>query len=149
MRIVVGLIVIGLAYLIFWPVAVEPVVWDGPEAPGFTGEFAENRALDQLELVMLPDDEEGPEDIAVLPDGTIYTTALSGALYRIDGETPVKVDDLGGRPLGLQAGPDGALYIADSFRGLMRWSGPGTARQVSAAWPCRSRCPSVPKRRIG
>ena len=126
MRIVIGLIIIGLAYLIFWPVEVDPVAWDAPEGPGFTGDFVENRALDQLELITLPDGEEGPEDIAILPDGAIYTTTLSGALMRIDGDTPIKVDDLGGRPLGLQAVPDGALYIADSFRGLMRWTGPGT-----------------------
>ncbi|WP_271950458.1 SMP-30/gluconolactonase/LRE family protein [Ruegeria faecimaris] len=126
MRIVIGLALVGLAYLIFWPVDVDPVAWEPPEAPGFTGAFAENNALDSLELVSLPDGEEGPEDIAIMPDGTIYTTSISGTLYRIDGDSPVKIDDLGGRPLGLQAGPDGALYIADSYRGLMRWTGPGT-----------------------
>ncbi|WP_170770022.1 SMP-30/gluconolactonase/LRE family protein [Ruegeria lacuscaerulensis] len=126
MRIAIGLILIGLAYLLFWPVAVEPVVWDAPKAPGFTGEFAENNALDRLELISLPDGEEGPEDIADLPDGTVFTTTQSGALYRIDQDAPQKVDDLGGRPLGLKAGPDGALYISDSYRGLMRWTGPGS-----------------------
>jgi sugar lactone lactonase YvrE len=126
MRIVFGLILLGLAYLIFWPVDVDPVAWEPPKAPGFSGAFAENNALDQLTLIRLPDDEEGPEDLALMADGTIYTTSLSGALYRIDGNGPEKVDDLGGRPLGLKAGPDGALYIADSFRGLMRWTGPGT-----------------------
>lgn len=61
-----------------------------------------------------------------MPDGTVYTTDLDGNLYRIDGDQPELVEALGGRPLGLKAGPDGALYIADSFRGIMRWSGPGT-----------------------
>ncbi len=126
MRIVFGLILIGLAYLVFWPVDVDPVAWEPPKAPEFSGEFAENNALDKLELINLPEDAEGSEDLAITADGAIYTTALSGALYRIDGNTPEKVDDLGGRPLGLKAGPDGALYIADSFRGLMRWTAPGT-----------------------
>ncbi len=130
MRILLGLIVIGLAYLVFWPVDVDPVASELPEAPGFAGEFFTNNALDSLELVTLPEGEEGPEDIAVGPDGAIYTTSLSGTLYRIDGETPIKVDELGGRPLGLQVGPDGALYIADSYRGLMRWTGPGTLEIV-------------------
>lgn len=132
MRIVLGLLIVGLAYLVFWPVPVQPVAWTPPEALGFTGDFAENNALDKLELVSLPDGEIGPEDIAILPDGSVYTTALSGALYRIDGQAPVKIDDLGGRPLGLKAGPDGALYIADSFRGIMRWTGPGTLETVVA-----------------
>ncbi|WP_170416618.1 SMP-30/gluconolactonase/LRE family protein [Ruegeria atlantica] len=130
MRIVLGLLIAGLAYLVFWPIPVQPVAWTPPEAPGFAGDFAENNALDLLKLVSLPDGEIGPEDIAILPDGSAYTTSLSGALYRIDGEAPVKVDDFGGRPLGLTAAPDGALYIADSFQGIMRWTGPGTLEPV-------------------
>ncbi|WP_170426656.1 SMP-30/gluconolactonase/LRE family protein [Ruegeria arenilitoris] len=126
MRIVLGLLIVGLAYLVFWPVPVQPVVWNPPKAPGFTGEFAENNALDGLELISLPGGQIGPEDFAITPDGTVYTTSLSGALYRIDGAELVRIDDLGGRPLGLKAGPDGSLYIADSYRGVMRWSGPGT-----------------------
>ncbi|WP_171125633.1 MULTISPECIES: SMP-30/gluconolactonase/LRE family protein [unclassified Ruegeria] len=132
MRVLLGLILIGLAYLIFWPVEVEPVAWEPPQAPEFAGEFAENNALDQLELIAFPDDEVGPEDIAVLPDGTAYTTTASGALFRIDSEAPIKVDELGGRPLGLKAGPDGALYIADSFRGLRRWNGPGSLELLTS-----------------
>lgn len=126
MRYLLGLVVIGLAYLVFWPVPVDPVAHRMPDPPGFTGDFAENRHLDKLQLITLPDAEIGPEDVAVLPDGSVYTTSLSGILYRIDGDQPVEVDRLQGRPLGLRAGPDGALYIADSFRGLMRWTGPGT-----------------------
>lgn len=126
MRYLLGLVVIGLAYLVFWPVPVDPVAHRMPDPPGFTDDFAKNRHLDALQLITLPDAEIGPEDVAVLPDGSVYTTSLSGILYRIDGDQPVEVDRLQGRPLGLRAGPDGALYIADSFRGLMRWTGPGT-----------------------
>ncbi|MEX0316705.1 MAG: SMP-30/gluconolactonase/LRE family protein [Ruegeria sp.] len=130
MRILFILLLAGLGYLLFWPVPVQPVAYDPPEPPGFTGDFAENNALDAAELISLPDGEIGPEDLAVMPDGTIYTTSLSGILYRIDGDRPVEVDRLGGRPLGLRAGPDGALYIADSYRGLMRWTGPGTLESL-------------------
>ena len=126
MRILTVLAVIGLAYLLLWPVPVEPVAYEPPAAPGFTGDFSENHALDRAQLISLPDGEIGPEDLAVMPDGTVYTTSLSGILYRIDGPEPVEVDRLGGRPLGLRAGPDGALYISDSYRGVMRWSGPGS-----------------------
>ncbi len=126
MRYILALVLIGLAYLVFWPVPVDPVAYEPPEPPGFTGDFAENNYLDTAQLISLPAGEIGPEDIAVMPDDAVYTTGQSGALYRIDGDQPAEVDQLGGRPLGLRAGPDGAIYIADSFRGLMRWAGPGT-----------------------
>ncbi|MCB4455289.1 SMP-30/gluconolactonase/LRE family protein [Leisingera sp. McT4-56] len=126
MRIALPLLAAALGYLLFWPVPVDPIAYDPPAAPGFTGPFAENNALDAAQLIHLPAGELGPEDIAQTPDGAVYTTSLSGNLYRIDGDEPVLVDELGGRPLGLKAGPDGALYIADSFRGILRWTGPGT-----------------------
>ena len=125
MRIFLGVLALGLAYLLLWPVPVEPVPDDPPKGPGFTGEFEENTALEGAQKVVLPNGAIGPEDLAVMPDGTVYTTDLDGNLYRIDGDQPEFVEALGGRPLGLKAGPDGALYIADSFRGIMRWSGPG------------------------
>ena len=61
-----------------------------------------------------------------MPDGRVFTTDDAGMLYRIDGAVPEPIEDLGGRPLGLKAGADGALYIADSYRGILRWQGPGT-----------------------
>ena len=126
MRIVLGILLIGLGYLMFWPVPVAPVAYEPPKSLGFTGDYVTNNALDSAQMVTLPEGAIGPEDLAVMPDGTVYTTDLDGVLYRIDGESPKVVDQLGGRPLGLKAGPDGALYIADSFRGILRWSGVGT-----------------------
>lgn len=128
MRVVVVVVVMlfGLAYLLFWPVPVMPVAYDAPEAPGLTGEFEQNNVLAPARLVFLPNRAIGPEDLAVAEDGTIYSADQAGTLYRIDGAEPQVVDQLGGRPLGLNMGPDGALYITDSYRGLMRWTGPGT-----------------------
>ena len=116
---------LGLGYLTLWPVPLTPEVYEPLKAPAFTGDFESNDAMAALELVLLPDAAVGPEDLAVMPDGTVYTTDLAGNLYRIDGEVPELIEDLGGRPLGLKAGPDGALYIADSYRGILRWTGPG------------------------
>lgn len=105
-----------LGYLLFWPVPVAPVAFEPLKTFGFTGEYAPNHALEKAERITLPDGEIGREDLAVMSDGTVYTTDQSGRLYRIDGVAPVMVDQLGGLPLGLKAGPAGALYIADSFR---------------------------------
>lgn len=126
MRVAIILLLIGFGYLLFWPIPVEPVAYDAPKTPGLTGKFAENTGLDAAEFVTLPHGAIGPEDLAVADDGAIYTTDRQGRLYRIDGDVPEVIDQLGGRPLGLDMGPDGALYITDSFRGLMRWTGPGT-----------------------
>lgn len=124
-RFLAAILAVGLGYLTFWPVPVEPEVYEPLKGPGFTGDFQSNDAMAALEKVVLPGGAKGPEDLAVLPDGRIFTTDLAGGLYRIDGPAPVKVEDLGGRPLGLKAGQDGALYIADSFRGILRWTGVG------------------------
>lgn len=121
-----ALLTLALGYLCFWPIPLAPQVYEPLKAPAFSGPFETNDAMAGLEHVLLPDETLGPEDLAVLPDGTIYTTDLAGHLFRIDGAEPEFIEDLGGRPLGLKAGPDGALYIADSYRGILRWSGPGT-----------------------
>ncbi len=126
MRILFLSVLIALGYLLTWPVPVEPEAYAPPEPPSLVGAYAPNRALDAAELVDLPGDAAGPEDLALMTDGTVYTTDHDGVLYRIDGARPVEADRLGGRPLGLKGGADGALYIADSYRGLMRWTGPGT-----------------------
>lgn len=113
--------VLGFGYLLFWPVLLDPVAYRPADNPGFSGAYAPNTLLENAERLRLPEGSEGPEDFAVLSDG-IYTTDLAGGLFRLDGDAFEKVADLGGRPLGLDEGPDGALYIADSFRGLMRWT---------------------------
>lgn len=125
-KILLAAILLGLGYLALWPIPLRPEVYEPLPGPGFTGDFESNTALDALQLVELPEGAVGPEDLAVMPDGRVYTTDLFGKLYRIDGEIPAFIEDLGGRPLGLKVGPDGALYIADSYRGILRWNGPGT-----------------------
>lgn len=117
----VMLAIIGIAYLLLWPVPLEPEKYEPLPDPGLVGPFAPNQQLALAERLYLPDDADGPEDIAVL-DGAIYTADANGGLFRLAGSRFEKVAVLEGRPLGLDEGPDGALYIADSFRGLMRWS---------------------------
>lgn len=125
MRALLILVLIGLGYLLFWPIPLDPRAVDLAKSPGLTGIFASNTALDSAEFITLPGGARGPEDLALGPEGAVYTADQDGGLYRIDGDAPVLVDQLGGRPLGLAGGPDGAIYISDSYRGLMRWTGPG------------------------
>ena len=121
LRIAILPIILGLAYLLLWPVPLEPEKYEPSPNPGLVGKFAPNQQLALAERLYLPDGADGPEDIAVL-DGEIYTTAINGNLFRLSDSNFEKVAELGGRPLGLDEGPDGAIYIADSYRGIMRWS---------------------------
>jgi len=122
MRGLILVLIIGLGYLLFWPVPVQPVAYSPAKDAGLTGDFAQNAALERATFVRLPDGAIGPEDLALGADGAVYSADQAGVLYRIDSDVPQVVADLGGRPLGLDIGPDGALYIADSYRGVMRWT---------------------------
>ena len=60
------------AYLLLWPVPVEPQAWQAPKDPGYIGPFAQNNKLANLDTLSL-DGQQGPEDFALSPDGTIYS----------------------------------------------------------------------------
>lgn len=115
-----GLVVFALAYLLFAPVPVDPVAWSPKPNPGFSGRFAENDRLARVERVPVPG-LTGPEDLAVDPRGTLYTTSHEGFIARRpSGGGFEKWVSTGGRPLGLdwdRAG--GRLVVADAFRGLL------------------------------
>ncbi|MPY31343.1 SMP-30/gluconolactonase/LRE family protein [Streptomyces adustus] len=67
----------------------------------------------------------GPEDVVVDPRGRVLTGVEDGRILRLDGLTgqePARVEVLaetGGRPLGLELLPDGALLVCDAERGLL------------------------------
>ena len=63
-------LLLGLAYLFFWPVPIKPMAWIAPKAPGYQGPHAVNDKLSQLTLFDLHGDE-GPENIAIGPDGKL------------------------------------------------------------------------------
>lgn len=124
MQVLLALVILVAAYLLFWPVQIEPQARALPEPPALVGVLTPNNALGEAELLPLPEGRHGPEDIAVV-DGGIYTTDEGGRLYRLEEDRFAMVEDLGGRPLGLTAGPDGSLLIADSHRGILRRASDG------------------------
>ena len=76
-------------------------------------------SLPAYDLIPLPG--EGPEDVVVGSDGSIYTGLLDGRILGVaptDG-TVREVAKTGGRPLGLEATTNGRLLICDSPKGLL------------------------------
>lgn len=109
-----------LLYLLLWPVPIEPAPWSPPPDPGYTGPFAPNQGLGALERLPLAG-YSGPEDLAVDAKGRLYVATHEGKILRLDprGGSPQVFAETGGRPLGIDMGPDGTLFVADAYRGLL------------------------------
>lgn len=114
------LLILGIGYLLTWPVPIAPVSWSAPKAPGYQGPHAVNDKLTQLNMIDLAG-EEGPEHIALGPDGKLYTTVASGKIIRMnaDGSDQQLFASTGGRVLGFDFDAQGNLIAADAFKGLL------------------------------
>ncbi|AKT40401.1 SMP-30/gluconolactonase/LRE family protein [Chondromyces crocatus] len=110
--------------------SIEPVVWHAPPAPARATQRASQEPLPPLTLLPLPG--SGPEDVVVDAEGWIYTGLGDGRILRVspDGSHIITVANTGGRPLGLEILPDGAVLICDPHRGLLRLDPATRALQV-------------------
>ena len=95
---------------------VKRIVPAAPPLPEPTREFP------QATLIPLPG--HGAEDVVVGADGHLYCGVEGGAIVKIDAVSGAAtvVTNTGGRPLGLEAQPDGQLLVCDAHRGLLRVS---------------------------
>jgi sugar lactone lactonase YvrE len=114
------------AYLLLYPVPIEPVAWrPTPSAPR-TGVLAPNDRLRGVEWVGRGEVPH-PEATAIDAAGRVYTGVQDGRVLRIDPATGAVATfaDTGGRPLGLAFDAEGCLYVADGEKGLLRASPAG------------------------
>ncbi len=120
MRAVLALVAAAAAYLTLWPVAIDPVGWEPPPRPEFVGPLAVNEKLRGAE-VLARDAVEGPEDVAVAPDGRMFVGTHDGKIAEIsvDGSQVTTFAETGGRPLGLAWDTAGNLIVADAIKGLL------------------------------
>lgn len=122
----------GAGYLAAWPVPVEPVAWAAPENPGYAGPHAVNERLAGLQRIEL-NGQEGPEHVALGPDGKVYLTVLSGEILRMqpDGTGLELFAKTGGRVLGFDFDADGNLIAADAMLGLLAIAPDGAVRVLA------------------
>lgn len=121
-----------IAYLLLWPVPIEPVAWQAPKAPALEGPYAINTALAGVDWLG-KGQGEGPEDVAIDSGGKLYVGYVDGRIVRFDanGAHPETLANTGGRPLGLDFDPHGNLIIADGYKGLLSLSPKGTLNVLS------------------
>ena len=116
-----ALLSLALGYLLFWPVPIDPVVWQ----PATNPRTVPNDSLSGVRS--LPDVGPGPESVAIGPDGRLYTGLQDGRVVRMraDGRGVETFVQTGGRPLGMKFDAGGNLIVADAFRGLLSVSPEG------------------------
>ncbi|MBI3283333.1 MAG: SMP-30/gluconolactonase/LRE family protein [Burkholderiales bacterium] len=111
---------LSLAYLLLAPVPVNPVAWQATPFSGYAPPHARNEKLASLRTISIGD-EQGPEHIAIAPDGRLYVAVASGAILRMqpDGSQREVWLNSGGRVLGFAFDAVGNMIAADAMRGLL------------------------------
>jgi sugar lactone lactonase YvrE len=127
LRLLLILIVAALAYLLFFPVPINPGTWTPPVAPTLTGQFQQNDRLAQVQRLNVGEGHK-PEDVAVDSQGRIYAGLEDGRIVQLqpDGTQPKVFANTNGRPLGLAFAPGGNLIVADAIKGLLSIDPAGT-----------------------
>lgn len=127
-RVVVSLIVaLGLSasYLALAPAPIDPARWEPPAPAPLVGPLAPNARLAGAKTLAVGQ-IDGPEDVETDAQGVLHGGTNAGTVVRLRGETVELVANTGGRPLGLDFAPSGALIVADAIKGLLSISPEGT-----------------------
>jgi sugar lactone lactonase YvrE len=109
------------AWLTLAPVPADPVAWQAPPNPGYTGAYAANTRLAALSTIDLLDGATGAEHVALGPDGSLYAAVVGGSILRMrpDGSGQEIWAQTGGRVLGFAFDGSGRMIAADALRGLL------------------------------
>ncbi len=119
-----ALSLVALAYLAIKPAPIDPVAWEPSPVPAMTGPLAPNAKLATAELIG-QGQVDGPEDIETDAQGRVYAGTHAGTIVRVEAGKITTFAETGGRPLGIDFAPDGALIVADAKKGLLSVSPDG------------------------
>jgi len=119
LRSLLVIVIFAVAYILIWPVPINPGAWHPPAAPELTGVYAQNSELAKIERLRI--DGNKPEDVAFDGQDRIYCGDESGHIFRFqpDGTRPELFAETKGRPLGLIFDTSGNLIVADAVLGLL------------------------------
>ena len=120
-----GALLLLAAYLMLWPVPVDPVSWDAPRDQGYIDPYAYNDLLRPATAIDLGQ-FEGPEDATLGLDGRIYATTYDGTVVQIRNRGVSAFTKLEGRALGIETDQDGSFIVANAYVGLQRIATDGT-----------------------
>ena len=134
-KVLIGLgavVALLVAYLLFWPVPIDPAAWTPPEAPALAGVYEPNTRLASVERLGAGVGV-APEDVAVDAQGRIYGGMEDGRIVRFqaDGSQVEVFADTGGRPLGLHFDAAGNLLVCDAYKGLLAVTPDGSITVLS------------------
>ncbi|NDG47111.1 MAG: SMP-30/gluconolactonase/LRE family protein, partial [Flavobacteriia bacterium] len=116
----------AIIYLLFWPVPIEPTVWESPKDSRMDPMFSLNQKLKDIKIFWINDGHHGPEDI-VLKNDEIYVGYDSGVIMSVDGI----FSDTKGRPLGMAFDSNDNLIVADAIQGLISIDDSGEVTSLS------------------
>jgi sugar lactone lactonase YvrE len=121
LRAAAGLAGLAMAYVLLWPVPIDPKPWTPPPPPEMTGVLAPNTALAAVERLEAPPGF-APEAVTFDAEGRIYSGLEGGSIVRwqADGTRPEVFARTGGRPNGMKFDGEGNLIVADADLGLLR-----------------------------
>lgn len=124
----IGGVILG-CYL-FMTSELQPVIWQPDPPQTLEGVYSKNNRLDALQP-LLPTQGIGPEDLALGPDGMLYTAYENGDIVSFDphakdiNASAKYIHNTQGRPLGLRFNGQGDLVIADAVKGLLKMTSSG------------------------
>src|SRR4029077_5200516 len=120
----VAILVVAVLLGLVVPSPIDSVAYRAPAGQGLKGPFHPNTALRSARVVG-EGELLGAEDVAVDPQGRLYTGTSDGRVMRITlrprgGDLLETYAETGGRPLGVRFGPDQkTLFVADADKGLL------------------------------
>ena len=108
-----GLGLVLLAYLLWYPVNIDPQKYDTLPIPALENQFEKNNTLANTQILYKNQCPEC-EDIAMSDNGVLYGAAVDGRIIAMkDGNTSTFATT-GGRPLGMHFDSLGNLIVCDA-----------------------------------